>query len=45
MRRVVLKIHQRPAFHVHVEVPHCLAVETVNGLAASGPLLREQAAR
>jgi hypothetical protein len=33
--RAVLKNGQRPACRVGVEVPHCLAVETVNGLAAS----------
>jgi hypothetical protein len=33
--RAVLTSGQRPACRVGVEVPHCLAVETVNGLAAS----------
>jgi hypothetical protein len=34
MQRVILAIGQRPASHVSIELPHCLAVRTVNGPAA-----------
>jgi len=35
MRRAVLPMSQRLASHIRMELPQCLALETVNDLAAS----------